>query len=144
MSSEGILALFLSTLVICLVRAHNRGRSLLGWGLFALFLWPIALVATWFVGPKKRLAAASSPPAPPQPPSKSRPLVTPPAPAHTPLSLANLDEEHQVSVVAPPAPAKPLPTIKTVDAMIIDVTGPDVPLRFALTVSVTEPARSRR
>lgn len=142
MSSEGILALFFSTLVICLVRAHNRGRSLLGWGLFALFLWPIALVATWFVGPKKRLAAASSPPAPPQPLSKSRPLVTPPAPVSTPLSLADLAEEHQVSVVAPPAPAKPLPTTKTADAMIIDVTGPDVPLRFALTVSVTEPART--
>jgi len=141
MSSEGILALFFSTLVICLVRARNRGRSLLGWGLFALFLWPIALVATWFVGPKKRLASASSPPAPPQPPSKGRLLVTPPTPVPTPLSLADLAEEHQVSVVALPAPAKPLPTTNTADAMIIDVTGPDVPLRFALTVSVTEPAR---
>jgi hypothetical protein len=45
-------------------------------------------------------------------------------------------------MVSPPAPAKPLLTPKTADAMIIDVTGPDVPLRFALTVSVTEPARS--
>jgi hypothetical protein len=141
MSSEGILALFFSTLVICLVRARNRGRSLLWWGLFALFLWPIALVATWFVGPKKRLAA-SSPPAPPQPPGKGRPLVTPPAPAPTPLSLADLAKEQQVSVVTSPAPAKPLATTKTADAMIIDVTGPDVPLRFALTVSVTEPART--
>jgi hypothetical protein len=141
MSSEGILALFFSTLVICLVRARNRGRSLLGWGLFALFLWPIALVATWFVGPKKRLASVSSPPAPPQSPSKSRPSVTPPTLAPTSLSLADLADEHQVSVVAPPAPAKPLPTPKTADAMIIDVTGPDVPLRFALTVSVTEPAQ---
>ncbi|MGI4874323.1 MAG: tellurite resistance TerB C-terminal domain-containing protein [Janthinobacterium lividum] len=123
------------------MRARNRGRSLLGWGLFALFLWPIALVATWFVGPKKRLASVSSPPAPPQPPNKSRPSVTPPTLAPTPLSLADLADEHQISVVAPAAPAKPLPTPKTADAMIIDVTGPDVPLRFALTVSVTEPSR---
>ena len=117
MSSEGILALFFSTLVICLVRARNRGRSLLGWGLFALFLWPIALVATWFVGPKKRPVPAASPPAPAKSAGANR------------------------LPVAPPAPAKPLPTTKTADAMIIDVTGPDVPLRFALTVSVTEPAR---
>lgn len=144
MPIEVTLPLFFSTLVICLVRARKRGRSLLGWGLFALFLWPIALLATWLVGPKKR-PVVISPPAPPQPSSAIRPPAAPRASAPTPLSLADLAEAYQVPVASPPASApssaKPLPTTNPSNAMIIDVTGQDVPLRFALTVSVTEPAR---
>ncbi len=138
MSSEGIVALFFSTLIICLVRARNRGRSLLGWGLFALFLWPVALLATWFVGPKKRPIAAV-------PPRKQALSAVPQAVAPTPLSLADLADEPSVRVVSLPAPApatkQPTSSTSKADAMIIDVTGPEVPLRFTRTASITEPVR---
>jgi hypothetical protein len=128
MSSGTLVFAFLGTLVICLVRAHQRGRSMLGWGLFAFFLWPVALLTTWFVGPKKRRAA---PPTSSQPRASVQPAAPPvKPPVATPKNLS------------PAVMPSPMRVVDASDATIIDVTGPEVPLRFQVTVSVTEPVRS--
>jgi energy-coupling factor transporter transmembrane protein EcfT len=126
MSSEAFLVALFSTVVICLVRAHRRGRTLLGWGPFALFLWLVALLATWFVGPKKRITEPASKPDPSPPttrasgtPARPRALATTPT---TPVVV--------------PAPTRVAPKL---DTMIIDVTGPEVPLRFPIVGSETRP-----
>lgn len=129
MSSDAIVFAFLSTIIICLVRAHKRGRSMLGWGLFALFLWPVALLATWFVGPKKRSAAAlrkdmSLPSASPSIKASVKPSTATPMPTSPAITSASAKAAH---------PA---------DATIIDVTGQDAPLRFEVSISVTESVRS--
>lgn len=143
MSSEVVLVLFFSTIGICLVRARKRGRSLLGWGLFALFLWPIALLATWFVGPKKR-ATVSAPPAPV--PNQRKPPASPVV-VLTPLTLADLVDAplpagNPVPVAIKSAQSASPPSNSKDKMSVIDVTGPEVPLRFEVNVSVT-PAPTR-
>lgn len=101
---------------------------MVGWGLFAFFLWPVALLTTWFVGPKKRVAA--TPAEPPPPPVALRPTA---APARQP-PIASSSPAVTWPIPTPiAATATPTAKASKPDAMIIDVTGPEVPLRFPIT-----------
>lgn len=113
---------------------------MLGWGLFSFFLWPIALLTTWFVGPKRQPSAV----APPRPslPNSTGTATRPTVAAVGDLATA-VKNPAVTSTTSSPFPVPvPVPVVTKPDATIIDVTGQEVPLRFQLTVSVTEPTRS--
>jgi ribosomal 50S subunit-associated protein YjgA (DUF615 family) len=102
---------------------------MLGWGLFALFLWPVALITTWFVGPKKRPGATLGQALP------------------VPVASASAKSAVKTSTATPVPPSRvnTSPAVQTAhkaDATIIDITGQDVPLHFQVSVTVTQSERS--
>lgn len=126
MSSEAILIAFLGSVIICLVRAHQRGRSLLGWGLFTFFLWPVALIATWFVGPKKSVGN----------------MVPIPSPRPTPIRPPQMVGKVAIPTPIPPKiMTTPVTAALTSDATVIDVTGQEMPLHYQVSTSAPEPVQ---
>ena len=79
--------IYLGIIWLCVARAQNQGRSAWGWFFFALFLPPLAFLATWLVGPKQ---ATTKPPAA-APVALRRPAeshLAPATPARRPVAAA--------------------------------------------------------